>query len=642
MHMISHSIRLGIILISGFMTCISGYDASAKSPTIWRHIDAARVAELARLMPAKPAGLGPRCSDRQPWMHPLVQRKLKPFIATALKILDRPFPPWSDQAYLIFSKTGSRREGERMMSTRWKKLAPLVLAECAEARGRFIPMIERALSELAKQPTWTIPALDEKLLSLQQKQFHVALVAATTGHNLAQALYMLDNWIRPPVRELVLKALRERVFDPILKSLKAGQRGWGSHWWIVSKTNWNAVCSVGVTGAALAVLQRPRERATFVASAESSSRYYIDGFLDDGYSTEGLSYWNYGFSHFVLLRQLVLRTTRNKLDLFANPKIRLIAQYGERIEMSPGISAAFGDSLIGAMPDPFTLAYDRAAFSAKPQHGLPGVPVNKTSLPMAAVTLFSTIHPVTPTTVRLPATRTKSSYFPTAGVLVSRAATPDGRLAATIKANGNSRGHSHNDIGSYSIAFAHGATVGDVGKTHYSRKTFGKLRYEIRAINSYGHPVPVVADRPQRNAVTVHVPVMKVTLQSQQDEMVIDMLPAYPVPELKKLTRTFVHKRRTPQNPPNVTIEDQFEFTTPLNFEVALTTRTHARIGPDGTVLFTVGDEHSLRATIRASAPYELRRETISEEGLTFTRYGIRLKKPSREGSIRVTYTSVK
>ena len=68
----------------------------------------------------------------------------------------------------------------------------------------------------------------------------------------------------------------------------------------------------GVTGAALALLPDKEERAYFVAAAEKYNVYGIKGYADDGYCSEGVGYYNYGFRAYIPVSYTHL-ITRNKL-----------------------------------------------------------------------------------------------------------------------------------------------------------------------------------------------------------------------------------------------------------------------------------------------------------------------------------------
>jgi type I restriction enzyme M protein len=97
------------------------------------------------------------------------------------------------------------------------------------------------------------------------------------------------------------------------------RKGRGAYWH-VGTSNWNAVCTAGVVGAALAAVESRKDRAVYVAAAERSMEFFLSGFTDDGYCSEGMGYWNYGFGHFVMLSETLVQATGGKLDLLANKK----------------------------------------------------------------------------------------------------------------------------------------------------------------------------------------------------------------------------------------------------------------------------------------------------------------------------------
>jgi hypothetical protein len=343
-----------------------------------------RIAEIASKLAAQPAGLGPSCNDRQAWTAQTAAARLSEPLRTAEKMLTSAFPPWDDEAYLEYSRNGVRTNGERMMNTRKAWLYPLVMAECIEAKGRFVATVEKTLTEWSNQPAWTWPAHDKGLRNFKDKNYEVDLLSADIAHDMAQALYLLGDRINPSVRKTALDALEKRVFTPVRNTLITGK----DNTWIKREGNWNLVCLAGVVSAALAVLPDRNDRAVFAAAAEHYVKLYISGFDADGYSTEGPGYWNYGFSHFVQLREALNIATSGKLDLFTDPKTRAMALYGYRIEMLPGNTAAFGDAPPSVAMNDVTRAYANQAFAFKQSQSLKSLPI--TRLPTGNASAFAT------------------------------------------------------------------------------------------------------------------------------------------------------------------------------------------------------------------------------------------------------------
>jgi hypothetical protein len=594
-----------------------------------------RVLYWSAQLTEKPEGLGPACTQREPWSANATAQRLADVRRKAEGLLTQDFPAWDQDLYLEFSRKGTRPNGEKMMNARKAWLYPLVLAECVEGKGRFLPAIEKTISELIQQPTWTWPAHDKTLRNLRDRRYTVDLLAADTAHDLAQALYMLGDWLSDPLRQRTLKALTERVFQPLRETLLTGNR---DHYWLSVNNNWNAVCLKGVVAAALTLLPERKDRALFAAAGEHYIKYYISGFTDDGYTSEGPGYWNYGFSHFALLREILLQASQKDLDLFSDPKVRQMALYGYRIEMLPNNIAAFGDNSIKTRIDELTRAYANEVLELGQAHLLSTVPIrasqaaNDAPLANAATLLFVRAKPVSGAGGLEAIDVGSSSYFDSVGVLVSRPG-PGDSLAVSIKAGGNGS-HSHNDIGSYTIALGAEQPTGDVGRTQYSAKTFSKDRYTIPGINSWGHPVPVVGGNLQKDATKINPRVISKKFSKDINEISIDMADAYGLPWVRALTRRLVHQR-APKSLIDVT--DQFTFTQPEAFEVALTTLGSWQKKSDNTLEFWQKNER-LSAEIEASAPWELKEEKSNEEGLSFTRIGIYLTEPQMKGYIKVRF----
>jgi hypothetical protein len=629
--------------------------ARADTKPKYRDLDARKIEELAAVLPKNPRGLGPDCNQREKWQTPEIQRRIIPILAEANRLLAQPFPAWNQEAYLAFSRTGSTTEGEKMMYARQTRLAPLVLAECVQGQGKYIRAIEQTLTELIEQPTWELPAIDRELGAFKG-DFEVGLNTATIGSSVAQSIYLLKHTLSPQLTNRTTAALRQRMFLPVERSLRNGNK----HSWLRSKNNWNPVCLAGVVSAALAVLPDLHERAVFVAAGKQYVSNYIDSLASDGYAVEGPVYWNYGLHHYVLLREVLNMSTQGKIDLFAASntlqKQRNYALYGSRMPMFPNNVAAFGDGDPIFYSEEVLKPYLNEAWELNQteRFASAGLPYR---IEDVLIILFNRPKRVGAAIKKSSAssstTNSLGHYFSDVGVLVSRgkpmaitikgggSKSLSGGVGANHRGVGANGGHSHNDIGSYAIAIDSDQPTGDVGKTVYSSKTFSKDRYTIKAINSYGHPVPVVAGQTQQNAHSL--PYIKVSAVKQtptQDKILIDLRPAYKVNGLKVLTRQMSHNRAMANKAAQIDIEDRFVYNTPQDFETALTTLGSWQQESADTLILK-GKNKSVRVKITSSAQWKLKSEKISEEGLTFVRIGIALKKPSSKGFIRMTFTAL-
>jgi len=582
----------------------------------YAELDSSRVQQIAAMLPAQPSGFGKPCSDHPAWAA--VEPQLKGVIPQAEKIMATPLPAFDPDAYLAFTKTGDREPMQNNLASRQNRLAPLVLAECLEGNGRFIPAIAEVMESLVAMPSWTLSAHDAQLLNFHGARYYVDLNAADMGDALAETLYLLGDSIPVDTRARVTAGMEKHVFAPMRASFIHGNsvEDRGGNWWLYADMNWNAVCVKGVTGAALAMLPSVEDRALFAAAAEHYIQHYAKGFSNDGYDTEGLSYWNYGFSHFIELRENLLRATGGKIDLLADPKMQKVSMFGLQFPMLPDNSAAYGDA--GRMPkaDPHLVAVISHIFD------LPSAPpvVNTWNHVVGLGSIALDLFPIQGDVLQSETARELSkpqlrTYYADEGILVSRGALGQ-NFAVTIKAGGNTT-HSHNDIGSWVIGMGNTQPLGEPGgPAFYNAATFGPHRLDSKLLNSFGHPVPEIGGQLQLDATMVHVSVIDNAFSDAEDSISIDMTNAYSVPELKKVTRTLTHSRA---GSGSVEVTDAFDLTRGTEIVESLPTHGTWTKADDHTLLFAY-EGARVKATIEAPGAFTITETKVDEYRNPFMR----------------------
>ncbi|GGH17344.1 heparinase II/III family protein [Silvibacterium dinghuense] len=574
-----------------------------------------RVQQIAAMLPAAARGLDVPCSNRGIWAPRAAQ--LQDQIQQADSLIAEPLPAWSDEAYLDFSRTGQRPRGEAMLHARQDRLASLTMAECAQWKGRYLQALTALLDGLAEQPTWTLPAHDADLSSFHREHYRVELNSAVLADDLAEALYLLGNAIPHATQDRVRMAILERTIQPAREIYLNRSK----EFWVSGATNWNAVCLDGVTGAALMTLSSSKDRAWFTAVAEKYSRNYLRSFTPEGYAIEGIGYWGYGFTHYALLREMLWNQTGGGIDLFRSQQVRNIALFGRRFQMIPGVMADFGDAHFGVKPNNSLIAYVDHAYSLGTQSLENPFSFGRPLLGQSLVAQITAWHLAPPLqrfdTATLDVDPLRD-YFPGAGVLVSRPGAQGG-VAITIKGGGNG-GHSHNDLGAFSVGLGTEQVLGDPGGPEaYNANTFSSRRFDSKLLNSYGHPVPVIGGQLQKDATSITLRGPETHFTGAEDTWMLDLSEAYAVPALHDFTRTMKHTRA---GKGNIEIVDRFSLSTPTTVEESLPTHGQVKQLDAHTLLFTMHGE-SVRVTIEASAPITIRQETIDEYGNPFLRVGI-------------------
>ena len=573
-------------------------------------------------------GLGPRCRERTQWDIPLVRQATHRMIMLADAALRDGFAKWSDDAYLEYSRTGTRINFEKIIFDRADKLHQLAIAACVTGDKKYLTGVENLLSSIAAQPSWTLSASDPKLENFRGR-FSVELMAAEMGGEIGQLLYLLEGMIDPEVERLLKTRIAERVINPIFTQL---ERGTGP-FWLHEANNWNAVCLSGFVTAVLTTVDDPKKRALAIATAYRFSETYLNSFGPDGYGAEGVTYWSYGFSRYSLLRAYVLRATAGKVDFYARPRVKEIALFPYRFQMSPGSVAAFGDSLKGQAPDGFTMIYLEHAFRFGMRPLPIKLPVNLKSVRFTSLALFEEnknveTGEVTSVTFPLP----RHDYFKNAQVLVGRPGPGrQTRLAYTLKATGGGP-HSHDDIGSYVLALCGKQVMGDPGRFHYYSADLHDRR-NTKVLNSFGHPVPFV-DGDMQTVVQGDRAEIKLALSDTVDHITVDLAKFYKSARPKVLRREYVYDRNERGS---FRIEDSVEFADAGMFDTALTTDlTFTLDGRSKVILGPAGRAGSIQ--VAASFDYELRTEEIEKNGLRFSRIGIASTGKIASGWIRYTY----
>jgi hypothetical protein len=234
------------------------------------------------------------------------------------------------------------------------------------------------------------------------------------------------------------------------------------------------------------------------------------------------------------------------------------------------------------------------------------------------------------------------SWFPEAGVLICRPAVgTKGGFGVALKGGHNNEHHNHNDLGSYVVTVNDTPVLVDPGAEVYTSRTFSSRRYDSKVLNSWGHPVPVVAGKLQRTGSEARARVLETRFDAGADTLTLDLSSAYAVPELKKLARRFSYVRHPAGS---LTVEDWAVFSAAREFETALVTLGKVKtLSPS---LLEIRDgEAAVHVSIEsAGSPFEIRTEEVREDVHTRslpTRIGIRLVKPVTEAKMLMRITPV-
>ncbi len=457
-------------------------------------------------------------------------------LSVAKTVVNDPIPHASEELYWDFVKNGNRSRYESRWFDAMKNFEVLVAAEVKEGKGRYIPRIEDYLRTFCGWKTWVFPAHDGQIRGRNGNLLGIAqsvdLFSSELAAVIACCMDRLADRIDAALVSRVKSEVEFRIFTPIRRDIRFMKSQGGDpkdmsyciyQWWIDSLNNWNAVCWDNVLCAAFEFIDDPVDRAKFIDGAMKSVDTYLSGFTPDGYCSEGMGYWNYGYGHHMLMGYLLRRMSGGKVDILTRPIQRRIAEYARNYELRPGLSPAFADG-----------------------NGSP----TAQNIRLAEM--------LWPGSDSKPA---QVSVFPDGQVWLFRA---DKGISVAFKGGHNGEHHNHNDIGSYYVVKNGAFISGDAGREEYTARTFSSRRYTSPILNSYGHPVPLVAGKKQKTGAQYCAKVLSQDYGKEKCTVSIEIKGAYDIKSLKSLVRTFTWER----SGASFTVKDVFEFSEPTAFEV--------------------------------------------------------------------------
>ena len=611
----------------------------------------------------------PSITERAFWEELSQKPQYRKIIQTVEKEMKTPVANVPEELYLQFSQNGNRTNYQNAYGRRNAGLSRAVLAECFENQGRFIPRIEEHLKAYFNDRSWVLPAHDRSLDNFNGK-YDIDLVSSNAAWKLATIGAVLGDRLSKDVREELDRQLELCCFIPFRTHILTGKP---KLWWVRGINNWNAVCLAGVGGAALTHLKSKEERAWFLAAIETFIQNSNIGYTEDGYCTEGVGYWCYGFGHHALLSETVRRATNDKIQILDQEKLRKVALYGFTIEILPGFSPSFADCSMRAIPTRSLLAFLNRYYGFQlnnydftlPEQGqdLCALGVYGTNLPPRLTEASAGYAPKFGNVKSFQDPISNRTWFPSAQILILR---PEGwkstltklenraelakaveelpGFAVAMKGGHNAEQHNHNDVGTYVILHRGTLPALDLGGEVYTRRTFSKDRYVSDVLNSWGHNVPVVAGCLQKTGAQYAAKVLKTDFNEKEDSLLLDYAAAYDVKACRKLTREFVYSRMETK----FSVEDQVEFDSPQTFEVPMVTITGWK--KDGKNVILGEGKSAVRAVICVKADgKEMTDWTLKEDGFkadfaareSARRLAIVLPNPVKSASVKITYAPV-
>lgn len=594
----------------------------------------AQLAMLQELLPTGAYQPAEPISDRNYWQQIAGTSFGKKTLEEALSFMEvQPEVPISDSIYRLANKEGNRGIYKPRYYRSMDRLEKLIVAECIQNRGEYLPQIEVYIRAIMEMKSWLHPNHDDAENSvLEGRRVAIDLGARKFGLVLALANSLLEDRLSTDLKTDIREQLEWRIIDSYLASCK--EEDPISNSWIRSTSNWNSVCTSGSVFTTLVSAEKDEDRVAAVGCALNSMRYYLSGFGEDGYCSEGTGYWSYGFGHYLYLAELLSDYTGGKVDLFEfdNPeKLQRVANFPENYQLYPGLYAPFSDGVTRVKDDSDNFAYYMSAAhygSNKPEKFIVDEVVEALIIWSDSSRYFSAEQEE----IVLP----EVTYFDDFGIVLSRGQ-QQVPFSIAIKAGHNAENHNHSDVGSYVITIGDGLISGDIGAPSYRAGAFSK---DNPARSSWGHPVPKVNNSLQSNGANHFGRILSTNFTDEEDQVVMDLKPAYSVPGLTSLTRTMTNQK---SGDGTIIISDHFSAEKPMDFGLAIMTLSDYELLNSRTVLLDNGD-HRIKVEVLGEG-ISLHDELVPvehlREGGPAYRIGVDLDKPASSATITIKFTPV-
>lgn len=577
-------VRLGLTasVVVGAMICGASIPAATVGPT--NHLSLARafpVGKLSEMLVARDQWRPfPTMQDRAHWQA--LPKPVSTYLVThGEEALNTPWPPLPATLYLGYAREGNRSRFEAVYFERRTLLQHLVLAECVEAKGRFLDAAADALWALCEESTWCFPAhvgVQTARVGLPDvTEPIVDLFAGESAVTVAWTLYLLGpqlDRVSPLLRRRALLELQRRVLTPVLERDDFGWMALNVSNADRRPNNWTPWIAASVVTTAL-LCEPDHDRRVHIAHKMLRC---LDGFLvfhpPDGSCDEGPGYWGHAGGSLFDALEIFYSATGGKLDVFGDPLVRAIGQFIVRAHIAGDYFVPIGDCAARFEPERgLVFRYGKrlqdpnlkalAAAGASVESIMGGRFFGRQ---LSAVFEAREILAAAPVSAPL----LRDVWLPNQDMQLLAARSRSGSLEGLYVAawgGHNAQSHNHNDVGNV-LVFAGGQPVFvDAGAPTYTAQTFSSRRYDHWAFQSAFHNLPTINGVMQSAGRPFAATRIRCETNDMFAELQMDIGPAYPA---SARVKSWVRNVRLNRGK-SIEIREGFELTatageTTLNF----------------------------------------------------------------------------
>lgn len=481
---------------------------------------------------------------------PFYKNNVNEIVESANRYLKQPIHSLRFSEYKIYEETGSRKEFEREYFDHRGRLNVFTLVSLIYKDDKYISELEDIIWAICDEYSWCIPPhfegnsmnvtmpkdgyktiFNQNRGNIREHEKMIDLFASETGFALSEICSLLEDRINPLVLHRARKLVKERIIESF------GQVN-SMFWWETTSSNWASVCAGSVGAAAIYLIEDSEALAPILLRICSTMECYLTGFFDDGASTEGLIYWNYGFGFYTYFAELLKQRTGGKIDIMKGEKIHNIASFQQKCYLS-------GDKIVN-FADCVPFKRFMLGLTNKLKERFNDIEVPDVNFREGALNdnCHRWAHAVRNLIWSQPGMQTSLStesfnFLGNVQCVVSRKRRETGIIAFAAKGGNNAEHHNHNDIGSFILNVNGDSLLAELGMGEYSKQYFGAERYSLFCTGSQGHSVPIIEGAYQKDGIEFKGEILEVANSENKSTFSVDISKAYGNDNLKSLIRTF-------------------------------------------------------------------------------------------------------
>ncbi len=514
-----------------------------------------------------------KAKDRAAWtaIPESIRRK---FIALAEEFQGKDVPSLPASLYLEYRRIGNRSNYQDVWLKRRKMLHWLVLAECMEAKGRFLDPIANLLWAICEESSWTWPAHigAQKAGSglPDTSEPIVALFSAETANSLAWTVYLLKEQLDAVSPQVCKRAEREidlRILTPYLERDNFGWMAFNARSGGRRPNNWNPWINSNVLAATLLIEKNETRRLDLVHKVLRCLDNFLVPYPSDGSCDEGPSYWGHAGASVFDNLELLYSASGGRFDVYGDSVIREIGRFIYRAHISGDYFVCVGDCDARLDIDRDIVFRYGGRIKDKNMQSLATYDLSEEeffeaersfrSLGRMLYMLFDVSSLLAAKSSSQPLVRDVWLGNEDMQLMAARdkGGSSEGLYVACWAAH-NGQSHNHNDVGNF-VVFADGRPfIIDIGRPTYTRQTFSGSRYEIKAMQSAYHNLPTVNGVMQQAGRRYAARNVQYDLKESSALLRMDIAPAYPKKAgVKTWVRTVRLNRGT-----DIQVVDSFEL----------------------------------------------------------------------------------